>query len=301
MALTVGNHHASGRAPRPWATGQDDRWLCVLPLFHVGGLAILLRSAIYATTAVVHDRFGADRVRSALEHGEITPGLLGLHHAPPAARRRADEAPGLRAVLLGGGPMPSDLLDWARERGLPVAPTYGMTETASQIARAPPDALRESAGEPLLGAAEHRPGWRDSGARADGRASASSARTAGCTRATWAASTRGGRLTVAGRLKDVIVSGGENVMAGRVEEALRAHPAVADAGVAGLADAEWGERVTAWVVLEGRPPTRSCWTLPGAAGAFRGAQGAGAWPNCLATPRASCSVKGLCAAPDQVT
>jgi acyl-CoA synthetase (AMP-forming)/AMP-acid ligase II len=60
-----------------------------------------------------------------------------------------------------------------------------------------------------------------------------------------------GRLTVAGRKKDVIVTGGENVMASRVEEALRAHPAVVDAGVAGLADAEWGERVTAWVVLGG--------------------------------------------------
>ncbi len=253
VVLTAGNHHASARASaRALGVQESDRWLCVLPLFHVGGLAILLRSAIYATTAVVHERFGADRVRSVLEHGEITLASLVstmLHRLREAG---LESAPGLRAVLLGGGPIPADLLDWARERGLPVAPTYGMTETASQIVTVPPaGALRgERSGEPLEGVQlriaqdgeilvrgpmvapgeTDADGWLHTGdlGSLDGR----------------------GRLTVAGRLKDVIVTGGENVMAGRVEEALRAHEAVVDAGVAGIADAEWGERVTAWVVLE---------------------------------------------------
>jgi O-succinylbenzoic acid--CoA ligase len=254
VALTVGNHHASALASaRILGVQESDRWLCVLPLFHVGGLAILLRSAIYAITAVVHERFGADRVRSALEHGQVS--LTSLVSTMLHRLREAglETAPGLRAVLLGGGPIPQDLLDWARERGLPVAPTYGMTETASQIVTIPPaDARRgERFGEPLEGvrlrigedgeilvrgpmvapAEVGEDGWLHTGdlGNLDGR----------------------GRLTVAGRKKDVIVTGGENVMASRVEEALRAHPAVVDAGVAGLADAEWGERVTAWVVLGG--------------------------------------------------
>jgi len=252
VELTAGNHHASARASAGALGVQEpDRWLCVLPLFHVGGLAILLRCAIYATTAVVHERFEVDRVRTVLEHGEVTLASFVstmLHRLREAG---LETAPGLRAVLLGGGPIPADLLDWARERGLPVAPTYGMTETASQVVTvAPAGALRgERSGEPLEGV-ELRiapggeilvrgqmvaPGEADElGWLHTGDLGSLDAR---------------GRLSVAGRLKDVIVTGGENVMAGRVEEALRAHPAVVDAGVAGLADAEWGERVAAWVVL----------------------------------------------------
>ena len=252
VVLTAGNHHASARAcARALDVQEGDRWLCVLPLFHVGGLAILLRSAIYATTAVVHERFEAGRVRSALEHGDVTLASLVstmLHRLREAG---VETAPGLRAVLLGGGPIPGDLLDWARERGLPVAPTYGMTETASQIVTvAPADALRGERGGVPLDGVELRiapggeihvrgpmvaagevdgDGWLHTGdlGSLDGR----------------------GRLTVTGRLKDVIVSGGEKVVPARVEEALRTHPAVVDAGVAGVPDADWGERVTAWVML----------------------------------------------------
>jgi len=200
---------------------------------------------------VVHERFGADRVRTALEHGDITLASFVstmLHRLREAG---LETAPGLRAVLLGGGPIPSDLLDWARDRGLPVAPTYGMTETASQIVTVPPaDALRgERFGAPLEGVELRiapggeilvrgpmvapgpldEDGWLHTGDLGS-------------------LDTRG-RLSVSGRIKDVIVTGGENVLAGRVEEALRAHPAVVDAGVAGLPDDEWGERVAAWVVL----------------------------------------------------
>ena len=73
--------------------------------------------------------------------------------------------------------------------------------------------------------------------------------TAGCTPATSAGSTTDGRLHVLGRLKELIVTGGENVAPLEVEQALLAHPAVADAGVAGLPDPDWGEAVTAFVVL----------------------------------------------------
>ncbi len=157
-------------------------------------------------------------------------------------------APALRAILLGGGPAPAELVGWATDVGLPVMPTYGMTETASQIATAAPG---ERAGRPLPGveleiAADEEilvrgpmvapgalagDGWLHTGdaGRIDGD----------------------GLLHVHGRLKELIVTGGENVAPAEVEQVLLAHPAVADAAVAGLPDPEWGEAITAYVVLDG--------------------------------------------------
>jgi O-succinylbenzoic acid--CoA ligase len=257
VLLTYANHRASALASA-WNLGvaPDDRWLCVLPLFHVGGLAILLRSAIYGTAAIVHEGFGEDAALASLASGEAT--LVSL--VPTMLRRLAAaglaEAPALRGALLGGGPVPRDLVEWATARGLPVLQTYGMTETASQIATlSAAEALerRGSAGRPLPGVeleiaddgeilvrgpmvapgALSADGWLHTGDR--GRL-------------------EDGYLAVEGRLDDVIVTGGENVAAVEVEEALLSHPAVADAAVVGLPDPEWGEAVTAFVVLSAETP-----------------------------------------------
>jgi O-succinylbenzoic acid--CoA ligase len=213
-----------------------------LPLFHVGGLAILIRSAIYATTAVVHERFEAERVNAGLEAGEAT--LVSLVPTMLLRMREAGlgAAPALRAALLGGGPVPDELLGWAREVGLPVVPVYGMTETASQVVAGVPGAplpgvelAVSDAGEVLIRgpmvarAALAADGWLRTGD--SGRLDAQ------------------GRLVLEGRLKEMILTGGENVSPTEVEEALLSHPGVADAAVVGLPDAEWGEAVTAFVVL----------------------------------------------------
>jgi O-succinylbenzoic acid--CoA ligase len=211
----------------------------------VGGLSILTRSAIYGTAAVVQP-FEVERVVGALENGEITLASF----VSTMLRRLADaglqSAPALRAMLLGGGPVPYDLLSWAGERGLPVLQTYGMTETCSQIATAP---AAGSAGRPLPGVelsisdegeilvrgpmvsrgALAADGWLHTGDR--GRLDGD------------------GYLWVEGRLKDVIVTGGENVACAEVERVLEEHPAVVEAAVIGVPDEEWGELVTAYVVL----------------------------------------------------
>jgi len=175
---------------------------------------------------------------------------------PTMLRRMRDagmSGPGrARAILLGGGPVPRDLLHWAADIGLPVLQTYGMTETASQVATLPAQeavAHHGSAGRPLLGVelsiaeggeilvrgpmvsagALSADGWLHTGDRGH--------------------LDEDGFLHVEGRIDDVIVTGGENVAAVEVEEALLAHPAVADAAVAGRPDREWGQAVTAWVVL----------------------------------------------------
>jgi len=253
VVLTRLNHEASAIASA-WNLGvaPDDRWLCVLPLHHIGGLAILLRSAMYGTTAVLHERFDAERVVAAIEAGEVS--LVSL---VPTMLRRMREAGlsgpgGVRAILLGGGPVPRDLLEWAAAIGLPVLQTYGMTETASQIATLRAGeavAHHGSAGRPLPGVelavdgageilvrgpmvsagALSADGWLHTGDRGH--------------------LDEDGFLHVEGRIDDVIVTGGENVAAVEVEQALLSHPAVADAAVAGRPDQDWGRAVTAWVVL----------------------------------------------------
>ena len=240
--LTAANHEASAIASA-WNLGvhPQDRWLCCLPLWHVGGLAIPIRSAIYGTTAVLHDGFDAGRVREEIESGEVT--LVSL--VATMLRRLIDAGlsswPTLRGALVGGGPIPAGLLDWADATGFPLIPTYGMTETASQVVTGHRPLLGVNlrigaGGEILVRGPMVAPGscdgdgWLHTGDR--GRVD-------------------DGRLVVEGRLDDVIVTGGENVAAAEVEEALLAHPAVADAAVAGRPDAEWGEAIVAFVVLSG--------------------------------------------------
>src|SRR5215217_1288962 len=206
----------------------DERWLCPLPLSHVGGLMVLLRSAIYATRAVLG---GAERAT----HDDITLASL----VPTQLQRLLDagEKPGarLRAVLLGGAAATPDLLVRARETGWPVVETYGLTQACSQVT---------VEGRPLPGLAVSLASDGEILVEGPTVAGGGTLRTGDLGRFD-----EHGRLRVIGRKSDAIVTGGENVAPAEVEAALLAHPAVADAGVFGRADPEWGEAVTAAVVL----------------------------------------------------
>ena len=92
----------------------DERWLCALPLSHVGGLSILVRSAVYGTTAVIHERFETERVLRALREGRIT--LVSLVATTLARLLDAglENPPALRCALTGGGPVPAALVERAR-------------------------------------------------------------------------------------------------------------------------------------------------------------------------------------------
>ena len=157
-------------------------------------------------------------------------------------------APGLRAALVGGGPVPADLLEWGAAVGLPLLQTYGMTETCSQIATAAAgsDAARPLPGVELrIGAGDEllvRGPMVSAGALGDGRLAPH--------RRPRARRRRRLPARVEGRIKDTIVTGGENVAAAEVEEALLSHPAVADAAVVGAAGRRSG----------GRPSRRSWWS-----------------------------------------
>jgi len=229
-----------------------DRWLCCLPLSHVAGLSIVLRSVIYGTTAMLLDGFDTDQVASTLTSGGIT--VLSL--VPTMLIRLLEAGADLsapRAILIGGGPVPKAALEEALDRGATVVQTYGMTETCSQVTTlSPEDARRRigSAGRPLLTTHVRiegdeilvqgptvAPGFADS----DG----------------WLHTGDLGRidedgfLYVDGRTDDVIVSGGENVVPAEVESVLLEHTGVADAAAVGREDPEWQQAVTALVVPAG--------------------------------------------------
>jgi o-succinylbenzoate---CoA ligase len=229
----------------------EDRWLCCVPLSHVAGLSIVMRSVIYGTTAVIHDGFDVDLVAAALESDGITVVSVVTTMLMRLLEAGADLF-GPRAILVGGGPVPKEPLEEAIAKGATVVQTYGLTETCSQVTTlTPADARRKlgSAGRPLLTThlrirdgeilvqgptvAPGRidpDGWLHTGdlGHIDEE----------------------GFLYVKDRIDDMIVSGGENVIPAEVEEVLLRHPEVADAAVVGREDPEWQQAVTAVVVLE---------------------------------------------------
>jgi O-succinylbenzoic acid--CoA ligase len=217
-----------------------DRWLCCLPVTHVAGLAVLVRSLASGTEPVLADRADAETVTaSGCAHVSLVPVQLQrllLQAGAPLA--------GFSSVLLGGAAAPAGLLDAARDAGVPVVTTYGMTETCGGCVYdgVPLDGVRAEVRDEgriwISGPVLFSGYLRGPRAPADG----------------WfrtgdlGALDAGGRLRVRGRADDVINTGGHKVVPGEVAAALQACPGVRDAAVVGQPDPEWGERVVAAVV-----------------------------------------------------
>ena len=229
-----------------------ERWLCCLPVTHVAGLAVLVRSLVSGTEPVLAERADAGTVAaSGCAHVSLVPTQLqrlllqaGAHGPAPLA--------GFSSVLLGGAATPAGLLDAARDARVPVVTTYGMTETCGGCVYD---------GVPLDGVrAEVRDDGRIwlsgpvlfSGYRGGPRAPADGWFRTGDLGLLDAE----GRLAVRGRADDVINTGGHKVVPGEVAAALQSCPGVREVAVVGQPDPEWGERVVAVVVPAdpGDPP-----------------------------------------------
>jgi O-succinylbenzoic acid--CoA ligase len=248
-----------------------------MPLFHVGGLSILVRSVLFGGPIRLQSRFDAQAVSDALDGGDIAgvslvPTMLSrllIHRGTRPA------PPGLQVVLLGGAAAAPELLARALSAGYPICPTYGLTEASSQVATAAPPRAGTTSTTPMLPlrGTEVRilSGHDDAPSGTPGEIMVRGPTvmraylhdpdaTARALHDGWLRTGDIGHLDADGglhvldRRDDLIVSGGENVYPAEIEAVLLEHPAVEDAGVTGIADADLGARVVAWVVAA--PGTR---------------------------------------------
>ncbi len=248
-----------------------DVWYDPLPVYHMGGLSPVIRSTLYGSTVLLLS-----------DHPEGWPVVLDTHRVTvlslvptmlSLAFERSNEClpDRIRFALVGGGPVCEDLLAEARRRSLPVCTTYGMTETASQIATASPGEVREhpaTSGRPLQSVSVS---IVDGDGRELPRGETGEIVVSGpmVTAGYFEAPERNrhvfnergfrtgdyGYLDHANRLyidherSGRLVTGGETVDPKKIADVLESHPDVKEAGIVGLEDEKWGDQVSALVVL----------------------------------------------------
>lgn len=266
--LTYVNHYFNALGSNENIPLQNgDCWLLSLPLYHVGGISILFRSALAGSSAYIRPRFDAAAANSLIDSGAVTH-LSLVPTMLTALLQHRDYQPlpkTLKAILLGGAPMPTSLLERALELKLPLLTSYGLTETGSQVCTlspqdspeklntsgrplkyrelrtvdtnglpVPPDTVGEIAvrGEVLFksylgGQTLDVDTWFHTGDMGSLDAD--------------------GYLTVYGRKDDMLISGGENIFPREIEAEAEFFPGVTACAVIGVPDIKWGERPVLFV------------------------------------------------------
>ena len=231
--------------------GAEDDWLLAMPLHHVGGLSIVVRQMYTGGSITMLPSFNATEFATAMKGGVTMVSVV-----PTMLRRLLKLGPftALRAVLVGGGPIPKGLLEEAAAAGLPVLPTYGMTETFGQVATLRPGSTLGHRAHPLpdveiritsdgliaVRGDQVSPGYLGEPDRAD----------------PWFVTNdlgeldEEGALLVLGRADIMIVTGGENVDPEQVEAVLLEHGGLEELVVVGVPNEEWGHVVTCLYVGE---------------------------------------------------
>lgn len=248
-----------------------DRWLCLLPLYHIGGLSIIMRAALYGTCVVLHKGFDLEAVNAALDTQAVTLASFVPTMLYRLINARQTPPPHLRLVLLGGAAASTDLVERADKAGFPIATTYGLTEAASQVCTQLPEDTRKkpgSVGKPLPFTTIRviDKNAVDMPINKVGEIIVQSPTlmtqyvdnpetTSKTIQNGWLYTgdlgylDNEGDLWLVQRRSDLIISGGENIYPIEVENALRTHPSIQDAAVVGIQNAEWGQQVAAAVVL----------------------------------------------------
>lgn len=266
---TVLNHTTNATASAfNMGIQTDDVWLCTMPLFHISGLSILIRSVLYGMEVKLYEKFDLEPIVDDLVNGRVTRmsvvSVMLERILRELEERDVKVSPRLLTMLVGGGPVPSNYLERAMSRGIPILQTYGMTETASQTATlAPEDAVRKlgSSGKPLylsyikidqalkpfdegeicVRGSHVTPGYI-------GQHQQTSSQENG-----WLFTgdigymDEEGYLFVVDRRSDLIISGGENIYPAEVENAILQHPLIREAGVCGMDDDTWGQVPVAFI------------------------------------------------------
>lgn len=279
VSLQMGNLLSSAVASA-FRLGFDpaDRWLVALSMHHMGGIAPVLRMPLYGMTVVLRPDFQAGPTADDIERHDVTAVSLVPTMLRRMLAKRGTLSESLRVVLLGGAPASTELIERCRNYSVPVYPTYGMTETASQIATARPKEAfqnvgtvgrplywtdvtvlgeagdpveRGQTGELVVSGPTVTPGYYG-----DEEATKDAFCEYGLRTGDVGYVDSAGRVYVLNRVGDRIITGGENVEPGEVVDVLRSHPDVRDAAVVGVPDPEWGQRVGALVVPASADATR---------------------------------------------
>ncbi len=259
---SYGNHYYSALGSNEnIRVAPGDRWLLSLPLYHVGGLSILFRTMLGGAAVVLMDDTTNPALtikEQAVTHLSLVPTqLLRLLEAniPEEARSQ------VRAVLIGGGPTPHELIRQAREAGWPVFTTYGLTEMSSQVTTSAPGApvgKLHTAGRLLP--------YRELKISADGEILVRGQTlflgyfdNDGITKAVdddgWFHTGDIGQLDEDGCLKpcgrkdNMFISGGENIHPEEIEQCLNAISGIAESLVVAVSDEQYGHRPVAFVRL----------------------------------------------------
>ncbi|HTR68684.1 MAG TPA: AMP-binding protein [Mycobacteriales bacterium] len=243
--------HASGEAAYA-RIGRDpnDRWVSCLPWQHIGGLQVMLRARMFGLPLTILDRFDVDRFAA------VDATLASI--VPTQLARLLDAGVDLsrfRVILVGGAATPAPLLARALDAGAPIVTTYGMSETCGGCAYSgvPLDGIDIRLGPG--GRIEVRGPTVMSGYRLRPDLSEQALVGGWLLTADIGAFGRDGRLDVRGRVDDVVISGGENVVTTHVAAVLSGHPALDAVAVTGVDDPEWGQRVVAVAVVRPGQPT----------------------------------------------
>ncbi len=251
---------AVGAAVERLALTADDRWCTCLPLDHIGGISVVLRTLVSGCTLGLHPRFDPDAVAADLATATGVSLVPTMLHRLVARRSRWPA--GLRTLLIGGGPLDRQLAEDCRDLGVAPCQTYGLTECASQVCTLSPAEAADglgTAGLPVRGMAVRL--TADSTIQVRGAALMDGyegepspfAADGWFTTGDLGRFDHAGRLIVLGRRDEVLISGGEHCAPHEIEAVLERHPGIREAGVYGVADREWGMRVCAVLVAVGAP------------------------------------------------
>jgi long-chain acyl-CoA synthetase len=289
VLTTHGNLAVTAQTSRRWAFDERSVSLTPLPMFHIGGIGWAYCGLWHGATTVLVSEFEPTAVLDVLERRRVTnavlvPTMLQMLSAVPGAAERDYSA--LRSIAYGAAPITTPVLKAAmRTFGCALFGLYGLTEsTGGVVALEPEDHdpggprehLLRSAGRPYpwvelriadpatgtpLGTGAVGEVWLRGPNVTPGYFNRPAETAAALTPDGWLRTGDGGYLDEDGylfltdRIKDMIVSGGENVYPVEVEEALAQHADVADVAVIGVPDPRWGEGVKAVVVARpGRRP-----------------------------------------------
>jgi o-succinylbenzoate---CoA ligase len=257
---TFGNHYYNALGSNAnIMLRPGDRWLHSLPLYHVGGISILFRCLLAGATIALP--------RQETPIGESVADLGATHVSLVSTQllrllREDTELAGLKAVLMGGGPVSASLVDEALSRGLPIHTSYGLTEMASQVTTTPPHASPDelhTSGQVLRGREVSiseegeilvRGETLFAGYVEGGKLDLSLDTDGWFHTGDLGELDENGCLRVLGRKDNLFVSGGENIQPEEIEEALSALPGVEAAVVVPVDDTEYGQRPVAFVRME---------------------------------------------------